>query len=497
MNRSFKEHMNCNYFLVFFFISGLLLHGFLNKYIYLACFTIAVFIYLILLDVRIKSKIILFYFLCVFLSWSLSWYNPNPYHLFSEILAILITVYIMNKKDLVFIENLFYIVSLFVFLNHILSRYLNLPLFFTSRNQNYEAFFYIIAFSFLLNKRQSFITLFFLLLIASVVFLIGSRIGVFSIMLLIVLRICYVKDKLNYFFIAMLFSLLLLILANYGDILKLSDPKAYKRVDMYLSSIKSFFKSPFIGWGLGSYEYVFEIFKFPYYDGFSFYNHSSIHAHSHLLNILVEGGMLFGFATFFLLYDAVRNSLGYTIFGILPFFFFDGILVNPFIKGIFFLLVGLNLKDDETNLKIRKGISFLMMLFLSLIYSIADKDLKIHHNSYNDILKGDNIFRIKAVSEYSYFNNPHNVVFLYLSSYLDDNRIDVLKKIISFEPNFTQAHIELCDLYLKLNKKRDFVECLKSIKFNSNCLIDDEYSAFLCKYDKEKYNSLKKTLNNY
>ncbi len=81
--------------------------------------------------------------------------------------------------------------------------------------------------------------------------------------------------------------------------LKLSDPRAFARPLIWISALKAAAASPLLGWGPGLFGEIFELFKFPYFDGVAFYGHSTLHAHSELLNLAVEAG--FPAAVFFAL----------------------------------------------------------------------------------------------------------------------------------------------------------------------------------------------------
>lgn len=72
--------------------------------------------------------------------------------------------------------------------------------------------------------------------------------------------------------------------------LKLSDPRAFARPLIWASSFKAAAASPLLGWGPGLFGEIFELFKFPYFDGIAFYGHSTLHAHSELLNLAAEAG---------------------------------------------------------------------------------------------------------------------------------------------------------------------------------------------------------------
>ncbi len=83
------------------------------------------------------------------------------------------------------------------------------------------------------------------------------------------------------------------------NLLKLRDPRAFQRPALWGAALKAASASPLLGWGPGLYGRAFELFKFPFFDGISYYGHGTLHAHSEPLNLAAEAG--FPAAAFFLL----------------------------------------------------------------------------------------------------------------------------------------------------------------------------------------------------
>ncbi len=80
---------------------------------------------------------------------------------------------------------------------------------------------------------------------------------------------------------------------------KFQDPRAFARPRLWGAALEAAAASPLLGWGPGRFGGIFEAFKFPYFDGLSFYGHSTLHAHSEVLNLAAEAG--FPAAALFLL----------------------------------------------------------------------------------------------------------------------------------------------------------------------------------------------------
>lgn len=75
-----------------------------------------------------------------------------------------------------------------------------------------------------------------------------------------------------------------------GGMLKLQDPRAFERPRIWGAALQAARSEPLLGRGPGLFGRAFEIFKFPYFDGLSYYGHSAPHAHSEVLNLAAEAG---------------------------------------------------------------------------------------------------------------------------------------------------------------------------------------------------------------
>lgn len=74
------------------------------------------------------------------------------------------------------------------------------------------------------------------------------------------------------------------------SLVKLGDPRAFARPRLWGAALEAAAASPLLGWGPGLFEKVFELFKFPYFDGLTYYGHGTLHAHSEALNLAAEAG---------------------------------------------------------------------------------------------------------------------------------------------------------------------------------------------------------------
>ncbi|OGS53570.1 MAG: hypothetical protein A3J79_07305 [Elusimicrobia bacterium RIFOXYB2_FULL_62_6] len=90
---------------------------------------------------------------------------------------------------------------------------------------------------------------------------------------------------------ALVLAAALLPAEQLGWFLKLRDPRSLERIGIWTSALGGITAQPVFGSGLGLFERVFELFKFPFYNGISYYGHSTLHAHSELLNLAAEAGL--------------------------------------------------------------------------------------------------------------------------------------------------------------------------------------------------------------
>jgi O-antigen ligase len=91
-------------------------------------------------------------------------------------------------------------------------------------------------------------------------------------------------------FAAVLAAAALLPASSWEILFKFHDPRAFARPRLWGTALDAAASSPLLGWGPGSFGKVFEAVKFPYFDGLSFYGHSTLHAHSEILNLAAEAG---------------------------------------------------------------------------------------------------------------------------------------------------------------------------------------------------------------
>ncbi|HBB65792.1 MAG TPA: hypothetical protein DEF68_01800 [Elusimicrobia bacterium] len=94
-----------------------------------------------------------------------------------------------------------------------------------------------------------------------------------------------------YFVIAALVIVVCLPAGEFNWLLKLYDPRSLGRFGIWGSAFDAMAARPVFGWGPGLFERAFEMFKFPFHDGISYYGHFTLHAHSEPLNLAAEAGI--------------------------------------------------------------------------------------------------------------------------------------------------------------------------------------------------------------
>lgn len=90
---------------------------------------------------------------------------------------------------------------------------------------------------------------------------------------------------------ALLLAAALLPGEQLARLFKLDDPRSLERLSIWRTALEAAAARPVFGFGLGLFERVFEAFKFPYFNGVSYYGHSTLHAHCELLNLAAEAGL--------------------------------------------------------------------------------------------------------------------------------------------------------------------------------------------------------------
>lgn len=387
-----------------------------------------------------------------------------------------------------------------------------------------------------------------LIVFVAAMLLINSRGALVAFLMSSVLILAYYK---RYRFLAL--SLLLMAMAAVflpsdliSRFLKLSDPRAFERINIWRTAFEGIFTHPVWGQGLGGFEQLYSYLKLPVFDGVSYFGHSGRHAHSEILNIAATSG-IFGGLVFLAAFmgslklkedQSVYVNLA-RVFAITVFFqsCFDMVFYLGSVKLLFFGSLGLIATSDKmAKHGIVKGIImfFLILFFFSAFYlrykynndkarvfNSADLNIKeratreaLKFNTREEILLYENIktklFLNKnyalmiahaRVAERFY---PKSVEFKFIQAetyfkiqnYLKAD--EKIKQILFLEPNFIAARLMLADIHIiNKNFRLAFAEVrhIGKILENTEDLKLTGYTKRLLNFNRGKYNKLKKQLS--
>jgi len=120
-----------------------------------------------------------------------------------------------------------------------------------------------------------------------------SRGGLLAALAALVYLLCLKKAwrTLLYLTAGILLVVAVMPAEQFNVLLKLEQPLSLERLKIWGTALRAISGSPLFGRGPGLFERIFEVFKFPFYNGISYYGHSTLQAHSQLLNLAAEAGI--------------------------------------------------------------------------------------------------------------------------------------------------------------------------------------------------------------
>lgn len=291
------------------------------------------------------------------------------------------------------------------------------------------------------------------------VLLLNSRGGILALFTGIFISAWQIKGRgyaIRYFSIL---ALLFLILSRGHDFFKFYESRSYARPLIWMVSVKAALASPLFGFGPGDFGRVFELFKFPYFDGSFYYAHYTEHAHSELLEILSSSGFiglfLFALALKSSLFSRFNSRGLYAVLALTVFIqsIFDVIMYLPFLWLIFFAFLGLSDSCDEggnreINFPLLKEVFFAVFFLVGasgLFY--ADADFPKNRQQAASLIEDSSInpFRFSAAAEIFEKKFPYSAYFPYIyAQYLmkagdNEKARQMLLKSASLEPVFPEA----------------------------------------------------------
>jgi O-antigen ligase len=516
----FKSLSYNKLFIIIFLSSGIFLNGFVDKSIFLVI-SILSFAYLWLYNKKlsIDFNYLCMFFLSAIVSTFLSVDFENSFHwLYINFFCVIFFFYFYGlsndeKNDiLLFIRQLSYLFSVFFFFIVLYKFFLGKPLYFIGKNPNYLSLFFGISLIFSISdylKKKDIVSVIVFILSLSGLLIINSRASFFSlfvsVFILLKNKIGIKKTSIIYIILASAYLMFFFPLLRYN--LKLYDLRAFERIDIWSTAFKAFMSRPIFGWGGGDFSIAFEYFKFPYFDGLSYYNHSTFHAHSEILNVLCENGIA-GFI-FYLLFikeviSHVKNVDMKIVFIFFTLFsFVDIVLYLPFFRFGYFIIAALMIEKRYDLIVSIRRLVFAIICFIAMEIDII---FVVHNNhktpvaAYSALLSSKNYVKNAAIVEYSLYSNPHNAVLYFELGRFYFNTGDMrsailyLKRAYDLEPLFRNALLMLAqsELYEKNNDMAEYY--FKRINPNLSLVPDNFYSSYIAGFNSVAYDSVSKIL---
>ena len=282
--------------------------------------------------------------------------------------------------------------------------------------------------------------------------------------------------------------------------LKLRDPRAFQRPALWGAALKAAAASPLLGWGPGLYGRVFELFKFPFFDGISYYGHGTLHAHSEPLNLAAEAGfpaaLFFLLAAFSSLARGAREDLPYRLaaLAVLLQGSVDMIFYSGAVGLLFWGSLGFSLpRGGEAWAAGRRAVPAALALLGCLALSAAA-----------GLFGGAGRFRALSYDEAARGRNPALAVAL-LRDYAADNPYDpfpaeaegrarlaagdlrgaegAFLRALSLEPNFAAARLGLAGVYAAAGRKADACRAAEAVPSRAPEAAISDYDKGLLAYD--------------
>ena len=498
-----------NIFIFLFFIYSFFFDGFKNEF-YFAIASVLFLIYFYIKDLKISlSPEIFLPVICLFSIFNINTHG-NEYFLFYKVfISVLFYFYFKNmdideKKDfLKFFFSFYVFFTFFILISFYYSIIFKNTFYFIGNNKNYIAFLssgaFIVKYLDWRNK-QKYIDLFLAVFFLFSLFFINSRSSYISVFLTL---FTISKKKLRFILYSSVITLFLFIVLPTSFsvyVLKLNDPYSYLRTKIWYLAIRAFLEKPIFGQGI-DFKYIFEKYKFPFYDGFNYYNHSTIHAHSEFLNILSEYGLIYFIIYLFMVIKSLKTKDEYIknlIINFTVFSLFDITLKVPFFNILYFSILGLSANSCEKYLSFRKIFILSTVFSIFSFYSLNMKD-SLSFENYEKILESDlSLSRKNSISIYFssfYHFNPflyYNSALYYYSIKDYDEAEKFLIKALKVEPEFNQAILMYCDIMIRKGNIELARLYFKKIKPH---LCDTVYCYKTAYFDKNIYLSIKRLLN--
>jgi len=411
------------------------------------------------------------------------------------------------------------------------------------KNKNYTSVLFVIStiyFIFRIFKYNiilNFIGMFYFLFST---YLINSRGAILALILTTLLILWSNNKKKEFYYLLFIITIIFIILPLniMENLLKINDYKSYMRIKIWDTAIKGFIKYPIFGYGPGLFENIFSIFKFRFFDEISYFNHTTIHAHSEILNIVSESGIIAIVIYLIACFKTFIKSDKENIFKFFSIAIFiqsaiDIILYLPLISIVFIISISLADKKesnymDKSLLNNQKLSLINYSIFAIVLFSIypyfsyklntkkiLNNNILTHKIFENNkiestLLKEEvnisapNSARIKAISSFANLYYPYDIFFLFERAKCEkiagnyEEAKQILKKALKIEPFFNKATLMLSEIYLIENNKEKAEKMLNKVKNISEynkIKIDNFYNIYIIDFDLDYYKTLKNKLS--
>jgi O-antigen ligase len=288
-----------------------------------------------------------------------------------------------------------------------------------------------------------------------------------------------------------------------ADLFKLGDPRAFSRPRLWGAALEAAAASPMLGWGPGLFDRVFELFKFPYFDGVSFYGHNTLHAHSEFFNLAAEAGfpaaLLFLAAGVLGIFQGGGKSLPLKLCGLSVFLqcsvdiiFYSGAVSLLFWGSIGVLSAGVPAAASGGG-KLNKLLAAACMagLISGVVLSVLPAPKKAR-GPYPEA--GVARFRLEAIK------SPKNPLpealagdILFDAGNLKEAEA-AYKRALALEPFFAGAWLDLARIYAATGRLEAACAELSLAEKASSLKPKSDYGRILVRLEPEEFEGLKKEL---
>ncbi|MBI5743835.1 MAG: tetratricopeptide repeat protein [Elusimicrobia bacterium] len=300
---------------------------------------------------------------------------------------------------------------------------------------------------------------------------------------------------------------------GWEGLFKFSDPRAFERPRLWLAAARAAEASPLLGWGPGLFVRAFELFKFPFFDGISYFGHGTLHAHGELFNLAAEAG--FPAAVFFaatagtvLLRRGTGNlpvklcALSVLLQGSADMIFYSGAVGLLYWGSLGFAWRARALPEERPARLPRLLAAAVTLALLALPFAagFASGGLGFLRVSYLEARSGGGPFLARALLAFSEAAEPFNPFPAEAEGRLRMAAKDLAGAELAFsralrlEPGFAAAGFGLASVYAASGNRKDACQLLAGLEKKYPEGPESEYQKRLLSYDEAAAKELKKEI---